>query len=152
MHDEDLTRVAPSVPCVDGQDLPQSGNWAQSPQQEPQERAILRALKNYGADVECGACMEVAFTGCTTNQHTCRDRNELQQQLIATWRARATVWSGQQRGKAATLRLCADELERLLAVSPVPWAGSGEEEELTRGGTQDYAVVSSPPQPPDGDK
>lgn len=32
---------------------------------------ILQALKNYGADIECGACMEIAFTGATTNEHTC---------------------------------------------------------------------------------
>jgi len=31
----------------------------------------LHVLKNYGADVECGACMEIAFTGSTTNEHTC---------------------------------------------------------------------------------
>ena len=32
----------------------------------------LKALKNSGVDTECGACMEVAFTGVTTNQHTCQ--------------------------------------------------------------------------------
>lgn len=31
----------------------------------------IQALKNSGIDTECGACMEVAFTGVTTNQHTC---------------------------------------------------------------------------------
>lgn len=31
----------------------------------------VRALKNYGADVTCGACMEIAFSGSTVNQHTC---------------------------------------------------------------------------------
>jgi hypothetical protein len=31
----------------------------------------LAALQNYGADVECGSCMEIAFTGDTTNKHTC---------------------------------------------------------------------------------
>lgn len=34
----------------------------------------IRALKNYGADTKCGACMEVAFTGVTTNQHTCQSK------------------------------------------------------------------------------
>lgn len=33
--------------------------------------AIITALENSGIDVECGACMEVAFTGVTTNVHTC---------------------------------------------------------------------------------
>lgn len=32
----------------------------------------LAALKNVGCDTSCGACMEVAFTGVTTNTHTCR--------------------------------------------------------------------------------
>lgn len=38
------------------------------------ERAVpyvLQALKNSGIDIDCGACMEVAFTGVTTNAHTC---------------------------------------------------------------------------------
>ncbi len=34
-------------------------------------RDTLLALKNYGADTECGACMEIAFTGMTMNQHDC---------------------------------------------------------------------------------
>lgn len=34
---------------------------------------VLKALKNYGADIECGACMEMAFTGATTNHHICKD-------------------------------------------------------------------------------
>jgi hypothetical protein len=43
--------------------------------------------------------------------------------------------------------------ESQLAVSPVPWAGSGSgAEDLTRGDTRYYAEVSSPPQPPNGDK
>lgn len=33
--------------------------------------AIVQALKNYGADVECGACMEIAFTGMTQAEHDC---------------------------------------------------------------------------------
>lgn len=33
---------------------------------------ILQALKNYGADTNCGACMEIAFTGVTTNEHSCK--------------------------------------------------------------------------------
>ncbi len=35
------------------------------------ESDILAALKNRGVDVTCGACMEIAFTGVTTNEHTC---------------------------------------------------------------------------------
>lgn len=34
---------------------------------------VIRILKNVGEDVECGACMEIAFTGVTTNQHECKD-------------------------------------------------------------------------------
>lgn len=33
---------------------------------------IIQALKNVGIDVECGACMEVAFTGVTQAEHTCK--------------------------------------------------------------------------------
>jgi hypothetical protein len=51
-------------------------------------------------------------------------REDELRQLIAVWQARATVWSGQKRGKATTLRLCADELESLLAAAPVPCAAS----------------------------
>lgn len=32
---------------------------------------VLQILKNMGHDTECGACMEMAFTGVTTNAHTC---------------------------------------------------------------------------------
>jgi hypothetical protein len=32
---------------------------------------VLQVLKNLGHDVDCGACMEIAFTGSTTNEHTC---------------------------------------------------------------------------------
>ena len=31
----------------------------------------LAVLKNVGIDTECGACMEVAFTGRTTHAHEC---------------------------------------------------------------------------------
>lgn len=43
-------------------------------QQDGQDRDIaftLKALSNYGADVTCGACMEVAFTSITMAEHTC---------------------------------------------------------------------------------
>lgn len=33
-------------------------------------RDLKVALKNVGIDAECGACMEIFFTGCTTNEHT----------------------------------------------------------------------------------
>jgi hypothetical protein len=33
---------------------------------------VLHVLHNSGVDTDCGACMEVAFTGVTTNQHICR--------------------------------------------------------------------------------
>jgi len=32
---------------------------------------VITALKNVGIDTECGACMEIGFTGVTTNLHTC---------------------------------------------------------------------------------
>lgn len=38
---------------------------------DPQEDGTILALKNMGIDVECGACMEIAFTGVTTNMHSC---------------------------------------------------------------------------------
>lgn len=39
------------------------------------EMEVITALRNSGIDVECGACMEVAFTGATTNKHTCACRS-----------------------------------------------------------------------------
>lgn len=33
---------------------------------------VIAMLRNVGVDVDCGACMEVAFTGVTTNAHTCQ--------------------------------------------------------------------------------
>lgn len=32
---------------------------------------IIQLLKNVGMDTDCGACMEIAFTGITTADHTC---------------------------------------------------------------------------------
>lgn len=42
-------------------------------QKERKQRVefTMQALRNSGIDVECGACMEIAFTGVTTNEHTC---------------------------------------------------------------------------------
>lgn len=31
---------------------------------------VIQILKNVGIDPNCGACMEVAYTGVTTNTHT----------------------------------------------------------------------------------
>jgi hypothetical protein len=39
-------------------------------------RDIIRILTNLGIDTTCGACMEVGFTGTTTNLHTCDDRKD----------------------------------------------------------------------------
>ena len=39
---------------------------------EPQKDETITALRNSGIDVTCGACMEVAYTGVTTNAHTCK--------------------------------------------------------------------------------
>lgn len=36
------------------------------------ERDILTALKNVGVGINCGACVEVGFTGLTTANHTCK--------------------------------------------------------------------------------
>lgn len=33
---------------------------------------VVQILTNSGIDTTCGACMEVAFTGTTTNVHTCK--------------------------------------------------------------------------------
>lgn len=42
-------------------------------QKERDERTafVVQALKNIGADIECGACMEIAFTGMTMSGHSC---------------------------------------------------------------------------------
>jgi hypothetical protein len=32
---------------------------------------VTQVLQNLGIDTRCGACMEVGFTGMTTNRHTC---------------------------------------------------------------------------------
>lgn len=36
---------------------------------------ILKALKNMGHDLTCGACMALAFTGYTTDTHTCKNHS-----------------------------------------------------------------------------
>lgn len=36
-------------------------------------KEVLTALRNFGIDTECGSCMEIAFTGVTTHEHTCSD-------------------------------------------------------------------------------
>ena len=36
------------------------------------QEAVLKALKNMGHDIECEACMSVAFTGTSTSVHTCK--------------------------------------------------------------------------------
>jgi len=38
------------------------------------DEEVVQILKNVGVDVDCGACMEVAFTGTTTNTHTCEPK------------------------------------------------------------------------------
>jgi hypothetical protein len=40
------------------------------------EEFALAVLRNVGVDTECGACMEIAFTGVTTNQHDCKRGSE----------------------------------------------------------------------------
>lgn len=34
---------------------------------------VLQILRNVGVNVECGSCAEIAFTGATTNAHTCKE-------------------------------------------------------------------------------
>lgn len=34
-------------------------------------REVMQILKNFGVDINCGACMEIAYTGVTTNTHEC---------------------------------------------------------------------------------
>ena len=41
-------------------------------EQDRRVKYALAAMRNMGIDTECGACMEIAFTGCTTNQHDCK--------------------------------------------------------------------------------
>ena len=38
----------------------------------------IAALKNSGIDIDCGACMEVAFTGVTMARHTCHSHVPVQ--------------------------------------------------------------------------
>lgn len=33
---------------------------------------LISALKNSGIDTTCGACMEIAYTGITVSDHTCK--------------------------------------------------------------------------------
>jgi hypothetical protein len=48
------------------------GEWVRwEDVQQQWEETTLQALKNSGVDIECGACMETAFTGLTTSVHTC---------------------------------------------------------------------------------
>ena len=73
------------------------------------EDAVLMMLSNSGIDIECGACMEVAFTGVTTNQHTCSQHPILDQinELRATnarIAAYNTVAKAQRSDALAALR------------------------------------------------
>jgi hypothetical protein len=36
---------------------------------------VLQILKNVGADISCGECCCIAFTGMSTTRHTCKDSN-----------------------------------------------------------------------------
>lgn len=36
----------------------------------------LACMKNMGIDTECGACMEIAFTGITQAKHTCKEKQD----------------------------------------------------------------------------
>lgn len=44
--------------------------------QDVEQAFAVACLKNCGIDVECGACMEVAFTGVTTNAHGCSNKQQ----------------------------------------------------------------------------
>lgn len=66
--------------------------WWQLGYQEAEKQSIddtTSALKNVGIDVTCGACMEIAFTGVTTNAHECTSRIRLPV-VLATVAADAT--------------------------------------------------------------
>lgn len=53
----------------------------------------IMMLKNAGVDVTCGACMEVAFTGMTTNQHTCKETNMNDARTLALKALEAIQWN-----------------------------------------------------------
>lgn len=36
---------------------------------------VLQAFRNLGHDTNCGACMEIAFTGLTLAPHDCDNQN-----------------------------------------------------------------------------
>ncbi len=44
---------------------------------------VISMLRNSGVDVDCGACMEVAFTGATTNVHSCAQRTTEKAAVVA---------------------------------------------------------------------
>ena len=94
----------------------------------------LAVLRNSGIDTECGACMEVAFTGVTTNQHECWEATPTAPPAAETglivkalealrdkWRAEACEpdphplsggpW---EAGREVALEECADDLDALL--------------------------------------
>lgn len=43
---------------------------------------VIKILTNLGVDTSCGACMEVAFTGVTTNSHTCSNKERGRVEVI----------------------------------------------------------------------
>lgn len=45
------------------------------------DELVAAVLKNFGVDTDCGACMEIGYTGVTTNQHTCK--REVESSLLA---------------------------------------------------------------------
>ena len=45
---------------------------------------VFQILRNLGHDVECGACMSVAFTGVNIHAHTCEDGRAMPDVVIET--------------------------------------------------------------------
>ncbi len=81
--------------------------------------AILKALKNAGVDMKCGACVEVGCTGATLAEHTCGQLKEFAE-LRRNLRGMGEVLDWQDMSlRDACLSLVA-RLEHQLSAQPKP--------------------------------
>lgn len=89
--------------------------WLLDREQAQHEEAVALAvacLRNSGIDANCGACMEVAFTGVTMAQHTCRAEGSSlrwKQDALVLNLGRARLAAKKLRNVRAHLGRCPEE-------------------------------------------
>jgi hypothetical protein len=70
----------------------------------------LVCLRNSGIDTDCGACMEAAFTGITTNEHVCLTVTDARCEWPGCGhRAEWEAWFG--RGVVVKLLVCVEHIK-----------------------------------------